>query len=343
MGGTRSTGTPSGYGSAIDAANPLEHIDYRTAKGHVIELWKSRVASDWNRTDLTAAAGTRARAKGDVVGWSHDSIGRQWVVYRATDNHIHALTWVSSSHHWRDTDLTVATHRRTKAASDPTLYIDSVTLTPRPVLVYRGTDHHVHLMIWHVGSSVTAWTDQDVSKAAKWYGKPLGKPSGWASTYPATSRRELHVVFRTANGHVQELYGGFGHAWLHNDLTHISHATVTARSDPQGTVGTDELSQDFEIVAYVGSDHALHKMGYRFFTRIDPPSDHWGDGVLETPVSKMGLWFQNGGESYIVFVGGGHLRDNGRAWGPEITEVNDLTDLTGATTIPAGSTGGYFS
>jgi hypothetical protein len=332
----KATGTPTGYSSRIDPGVPEEHVIYRASTGHLIELWKPDISSTWNKTDLMSAAGTKVKAAGDAVGWSHDSLGRQWIVYRATTGQIHGLTWTKKSGHWKDVNLSAAAHAKVLAAADPTVFIESVSKTPRPVVVYRANDKHVHVLIWTVGTSGLSWHGTDLSDLAKFKGAPLSKPYGWASKAPATTVDELHVVFRTANGHIQELYGSFGHPWKRNDLTAVSKAKVHAVGDIQGTVGTDELLEDYEAVQYKGTDGDLHWMTYSV-------GHHWVDNDLSVTVSRIGLWFQDGGNAYTGYVTGSHLWVLEREWEAENTDINDQTTLFGASTHPATSTGGYFT
>lgn len=348
--GSMAVGTPSGYASAIDPMNPLEHVDYRAINGHVIELWKPVGSATWTRTDLTLASKTKARAAGDVVGWSLDDKGRQFVAYRArAGGHLHLLTWVKTTKLWHDIDVTKAVASHTRAAADPTLLAPIVTSYPittdvakeRPILVVRGVDKHVHLFIWRPGTAITKWQDLDVTAASKWGGKLTGKPYGWTSTYPATRVDELHVVGRTSSGDIEELYGGFGQPWKHSDLTVASGASVVGTGNPQAEIGTDELAQDFQSVVYQANDHAAHSLFYRYYTRIDAPTVGWHDNLFIDVVKWLGL-FQNGGDSYQMYVQSGALWVEGRAWGPELTEAHNLSSEQGAV-APATSANGYFT
>jgi hypothetical protein len=335
----KATGTPTGYASNITPGGPQEHVIYRAANGHLIELWKVDTDTTWNKTDLTSASGTNARAAGDAVSWSHDSLGRQWVVYRAVGGQIHGLTWLSTTSVWRDINLSAAAHTKALALSDPTSYIDSVSLTPRPIVLYRGVDKHVHLLVWTVGGSSLTWHDSDITALAHDNtGAPLGKPYGWVSEAPASSFPELHAVFHTANGHVHELYGGFGHPWKHNDLTVASSTNLLTFNDVQGTVGSDEFSDNFEAVLFRAVGGELNEFLYSA-----TPSVPWEVHDQGVSADRVGLWFQDGFNSYTVYVQGGHLMVGEYEWFNEVNDTSDLTTYFSSTTSPATGTGGYFT
>ncbi|HTY72860.1 MAG TPA: hypothetical protein VMI11_10625 [Actinomycetes bacterium] len=338
----KATGTPYGYSSAIDPTKPEEHVVYRAANGHVIELWKQDYAeTTWHKTDLTSAAGTKARSAGDPLGWSYDTLGRQWVVYRATNGHLHGLTWTRAGDHWKDLDLTRAARTRVKASADPTEFVDSTGATPRAVLVYRGTDRHVHLLAWTVGGAWTAWHDSDVSALAHWTGKPYGRPYGWASEPSATTHAVLNVTVRTVTGHVEQLFGGHGQAWRRHDLTIASGATVRAVSDVQGTVGQDTSFGYAALVQYVGADKHLYRMVL--------PADLTGhpNNRALFAASRAGLWFQDGRSGYTSFLVGRHLWVSQDEWDQGVTQALDLSAGYGPPSYPypapGTGTGGYFT
>ena len=337
------TRTPTGY-SSFEGATPVEHVDYRAQGGHVIELWKRQADDDWTLTDLTDAAHTKATAAGDVVGWGQAyPLQRQWVAYRGSDRHVHALTRAGSTQPWEDIDLSAKAKSGTDAASDPTMFVDSPTSGGSPILVYRGTDDQVHILAWVPGQPPTSWRDTDVSAKARSVYVPVGRPYGWASSQPATVRDELHVVFRTKGGHVAEIFGR-GSRWKDENLSSHGHTDVLAASDIQGSVGTDELGQDFEIIQYRGKDGDLHRMFYRWLTYVELPSDVLSDVSTGLAVSKLGFWLKNQDTADTVYVAGGHLWASERFWGGEVTTDTDLTKRAGTLALAPGSgTGGYFT
>jgi hypothetical protein len=81
-------GDPFGY---MFDAQGTQHVVYRDAAGHVIELWWD-VASGWSVGDLTAVSGAPPAA-GDPAGFAFAPRSTQHVFYRETDGHVHELRW----------------------------------------------------------------------------------------------------------------------------------------------------------------------------------------------------------------------------------------------------------
>jgi len=343
-GGPPAAGTPTGYASVMDGAPAAEHVDYRTASGRVLDLSRSASSVGWRLTDLTASAHTASRAGGDVVGWDQGyPLHRQWVAYRDTDGHLHALTRAATPDSWQDLDLRAAAHVKTTATTDPTMFVDTNSSTANPILVYAGADGDAHVLEWQPGSDVKAWQDTDVSAEAKVKAVPVSRPYGWASTQPATIRDELHVIYRTKDGRVHEFFGGREHQWKETDLYHYGRAMVVATGDVQGSVGTDELGQDFEIIQYRGGDGKLHRIFYRWLSYVEQPADDWSDVSTGVPIRSLGLWLRSQDTADTIYVSGGHLWASERFWGGEVTTDTDLTESAGAQVpAPGTGTGGYF-
>jgi hypothetical protein len=210
-------------------------------------------------------------------------------------------------------------------------------------LVYRSTDDQIHILVWAPGEDPTSWHDTNVSAEARTVFVPAGRPYGFASSQPATIRDELHVVFRTKGNHVVELFGR-GKRWKDENLSKEANTKVHATGDIQGSVGTDELGQDFEIIQYRGEDGDLHRIFYRWLTYVELPADASSDASTGVAISKLGFWLKNPDTAVTVYVSGGHLWASERFWGDEVTTDTDLTELAGALTLaPASGTGGYFT
>jgi hypothetical protein len=259
-------GTPWGW-----VTSTQEHIVYRSSNGHVHELWRSIGVGRWLHTDLTAAAGTSARAAGDVVGWD-DSV--RHVVYRGTDAHLHAFTWDHSALRWRDVDVTVASHLTVKVAVDPRY--DPI----QGKFLYRSTDGHVHLVTW---SGVKA-TDLDVSKVAHAKVPAAGRP-----TYSAGLQQ---ILYLGTDADVHELWQVPGTTrWQETNLTAVSDELNPMMGDPWGWY---DLSGTWWVWC-LGFDGGVYGMGMGTATSpTDPihargPWSSWrmdgvGDFRFSTPL-----------------------------------------------------------
>jgi hypothetical protein len=87
------TGNATGFS---DATGRVEHVFYRGSDSHIHKLQKS-LSGVWQHTDPTTAAGAPANATGDPSSFLIRvesvflSIQYQYVFYRGSDGHIHAL------------------------------------------------------------------------------------------------------------------------------------------------------------------------------------------------------------------------------------------------------------
>ncbi|WP_239335258.1 trypsin-like serine protease, partial [Frankia sp. CiP3] len=81
------TGDPVGY---VFSAESTQHVNYRSADGHIHELWWRK--GHWHHTDLTTTAGAPP-ATGDPVGYVFSAESGRHVNYRSADGHIHELWW----------------------------------------------------------------------------------------------------------------------------------------------------------------------------------------------------------------------------------------------------------
>ena len=251
---TRAIGTPSAWVSQNDV--PEEHLAYRSQDGHVHELWRHTGCGPWVHTDLTKAAGAKARAVGNVAGFG-DSL--RFVMYRGKDGHLHALTWSSTTKKWRDTDVTKLTHATSDDVSEPYIRNGAV--------IYRTANGHVHLL--QRGSH--GWVDTDVWAKAKSKVHALGNPTVYYSSNPAPSVEALHVLFRGTDRHVHELWGPFATGkWYDNDLTKLTGTPANATTDP---VGYPQWFGDFDpglTVSYIGKNGI--SCGFRKETGLDDPT-----------------------------------------------------------------------
>ena len=87
-GAPAAAGDPFGY---VFDAQGTQHVVYRAATGHIIELWWD-AATGWSAGDLTAVSGAPPAA-GDPVGFAFAPRSTQHVFYRGAEGHVHELRW----------------------------------------------------------------------------------------------------------------------------------------------------------------------------------------------------------------------------------------------------------
>lgn len=236
-------GAPCSYAWEQDSS---QHIVYRSADGHIHELWGRATNgqwSGWQHVDLTQAAGAPAAAS-DPAGYIQDDNSSHHVVYRGTDGHIHEL-WRcidgSGQEEWQHIDLTVEAGGAPAAAGDPMGYVWEGDDSSQHV-VYRGVDGHIH-ELWRRkdGSGWEKWLHVDLTTEAGGAPESAGNPVGYAWESDSTQ----HVIYRSADGNVHKLWGRMGTdfpGWQHINLTAETGAPL-ASSDPVGYVWKGDSTQ----------------------------------------------------------------------------------------------------
>ena len=99
FGGPAPDGAPGAY---VFGAQNTEHINYRSADGHINEYWKD--VNGWHHSDLTARTGAPAAVDDGHTGYVFRDQLTQHVNFVSADGHIHELWWQASG--WTHEDLT---------------------------------------------------------------------------------------------------------------------------------------------------------------------------------------------------------------------------------------------
>jgi hypothetical protein len=141
----------------------------------------------------------------------------QNAVYRGIDGRLHGLFWSTGA--VGHDDLT-ALSRAPLPAGDPAAYV--ATTYGLQNVVYRGVDGQLHGLYWStgpVGHDNLSWTVPGAPA-------PAGNPAAYFVARDGTH----HVIYRSGNGHLHELW------WTtsivtRNDLTVLAGAPAAA-SDP---------------------------------------------------------------------------------------------------------------
>ena len=163
---------------------------YRGHDEDLYELWTKGEEAGWG--DLTKAAGATG-AKGNPAIFFNSAAQTLIVPYRGTDDHVHSLFWSTGAvGHENLSDFA----RAPKAAGDPVGYY-----TPHNdahQVTYRGIDGHIHELWWH-GEQAARHTDLTVLAR--------GLPSvSDPAVYCNVGTNTKHAVYRTADGHLHELW-----------------------------------------------------------------------------------------------------------------------------------------
>jgi hypothetical protein len=137
-GAPEAAGDPVAYKTEYDDAH---QISYRGVDGHIHELWWVGTAP-LNYWDLSAVAGAPPAAS-DPSAYVSLRTRTKHVLYRGTDNHVHAIWWAPGAGDPAHVDLTLAA-LAPPAADRPWGFPGATT----EHVVYRGTDGQIHEIRW---------------------------------------------------------------------------------------------------------------------------------------------------------------------------------------------------
>lgn len=274
-----------------------------------------------HHVDRSSLTGARSAASAPTV-LALDAHGIDNVCYRDTSGHLDE-TWRSLSG-MGTADLT-ANARAPGAQGNPFLYYDPAG--DQVVLLFRGGDSHVRSLYWMFGAVGHDLLTGSAPKTA-------GDPAGWFSTHDGFH----HVVYRTSNGHLQELWWQGQGAVGHGDLTAQGRFTAAA-GDPWPYY---DPGRGTNIVAFRGTDRRIRSL-------------YWGQGLglgednlsgtAGTPVAASDpfAWFTAADDSHHVAycAANGHVFEL-RWFGNAPVAGRDLTALSGApAAAPGRVSGGY--
>jgi hypothetical protein len=218
------------------------------------------------------------------------------VVYVTGEGHIHEIALKGT---WQDRDLTAA-------AGAPVTYSGTPQLTAYQrsdgvsMVVYRGTDDHIHSLYLELVRQGTNW--QEV-----WHWADLsaitGSPATATDPYGYVRSDGINTVIYVGNdGHIHELRLEGG--WIWADLTAITGAPAASGSRPVAYVRGDGIN----TIVYKGvSDGHVHEL------RLDV-SWLWADltAISGAPLamSDLSAYVRSDGISTINYAGfDGHIHD----------------------------------
>jgi hypothetical protein len=128
------------------------------------------------------------------------------VVYRGQDDHVHELYYLTASG-WGYADLSALT-RAPAVSGNPHGYLNPNDGIAR--VVHRGADSHIHELAYSTGNG---WAHADLAQLTGTT-PAAGDPCGYVTPFDSVAR----VVYRSADGHVHELFYSPPVGWGHADL-----------------------------------------------------------------------------------------------------------------------------
>jgi hypothetical protein len=236
----KATGNPAGWFSTHDG---FHHVVYRTTDGHLHELWWQGQGGV-GHGDLTAQA-QAVPAAGDPWPYYDPVRSTNIVVFRATDGHIRSLYWGPDGAVGQD-DLS-GYAGTPAAAGDPFAWFTPPEDMHR--VVYRAANGHLHELFW---PNVAPVTGRDLTALS---GAPpaAGNVSGGYNAGDNTQ----HVIFRSGNGRLHELWHFLGDTAAHHvDLT-AAYGAPSAADRPIYYASARAPNQH---VAYRGTNGHIYEL-----------------------------------------------------------------------------------
>jgi hypothetical protein len=261
---SQTAGAPTGSGTPVGyvGKDGYRHVIYRAQDGHLEELWWTG-PNPPGHGDITTNVGA-PHCAGNPTAYQKTS-GENVVIYRGVDQHVHGLYWLTGD--VRHDDLSGFAHAP-MTDGNPAAYYTSHDDTNQ--IVYRGLDGHLHELWWSGNNPVSHW-----NLTASTPGAPAPAPglSGDPVAYYAAGNRTKHVIYRSSDGHLNDL------AWVpgtatptYIDLTAYAVAPLAA-DKPTAFVEAPNT----HYVAYRGNDHQIHEI------RWSQPSNH----LVDLPITDV--------------------------------------------------------
>jgi hypothetical protein len=238
-GAPKAAGDPVGYYAAV---TDTHHIVYRSSDGHLHELDCVGLDTIAYGGNLTAAI-SAPKAAGQPSAFA-GSGGVNIVAYRGVNNHILGLYWLDGPSGLDDLSGFAGTP---PAAGDPFAYYTAHDDTTQ--IVYVGADGHVWELYSPGVAAVVGWDLTAPSGAPR----PAGALAAWYSAGTNTK----HVVYRTGNGQLHEIWwtpGGGTPAWV--NLT-AAYGLPSAADAPAGFTVEGPNTQH---VAYRGAHNHIYEV-----------------------------------------------------------------------------------
>jgi hypothetical protein len=216
-GGPDAADVPSAFADDDDST---QRVDYRSSNGQLHELrWQSQ-GNFWAHSLLSTDPAVPVAVSG-LSSYVSEPGGDLHLDFRAADARMHELLFRAGVG-WQHIGLS-AQAGGPESVGSPTAYPFEAQGTLH--VVYRDTDVHVR-ELW-ASLSDGLWHDNDLTVAAGATTTADGEPAAYAFNDQNTQ----HVFYRTANGHIDELWWNQVQGWQVNDLT-VRTGAPLAESDP---------------------------------------------------------------------------------------------------------------
>ena len=234
-GAPKPSGDPVGY---YVPATDGHHVVYRAGDGHLHEMNWTGVAPVVYGGNLTGAV-SAPPAVGNPSAYSGG--GYNIVVYRGTNGHILSVYWQNGPSGLDDLSGFAGTPA---ADSDPVAYYTAHNDTHQ--IVYRAANGHLYELYWVGVAPVVGW---DLTAAT---GAPaaVGNPSA----YYVGAENTKHVIYRSSDGRLHEIWWYPGQAPGYGDLTAFAGAPLAA----ENPAGFTENGR--QHVAYRGTDARIYEI-----------------------------------------------------------------------------------
>jgi len=217
---------------------------------HVHDLeWND--TGKWSNFDLTSFSGGVPVASGGALTSFLDTIWPdRLILYVGSDQNVHDLVW-SNNGAWHNFDLTAFTGGVPVASGGAlTSFLD--TIWPDRLILYVGSDQHVHDLEW---SNNGAWHNFDLTALTG--GVPVAS-GGALTSFLDTIWPDRLIFYVGSDQHVHDLEWSNNGAWHNFDLTALTGGVPVA-SGGALTSFLDTIWPD-RLIFYVGSDQHVHDL-----------------------------------------------------------------------------------
>jgi hypothetical protein len=240
--GPTAAGNPYSY---LDTVVHQQIILFRGSDGHVHSFYS--LDGGTGHDDISGAARS-PNAAGDPVGTFNPATNTHHIAYRGTDGQLHVVYWIGADGSAQyEGPLRDSRGEAPLPAGDPSMYFDA---RGNNVVVYRGTDNHIHSIYW-------ALDEAGHDALSQFAGTPTARGEPVASYIPEVD--ETQITYRGSDDHLYEIYG-FGDAPAQGwDVTDATPGAPPSASDP--AVYYISASNTKHII-YGSSDGHLHEISW---------------------------------------------------------------------------------
>jgi hypothetical protein len=297
-------GNPFGY--AFNSQG-TQHVVYRGTNNRLNELYKD--AQGWHWTDLSYVAQGAPNGIPDAAGnpfaYAFNSQSTQHVVYRGTNNRLNELHKDAQGWHWTDLSYIAqgAPNGVPDAASDLVGYAFEAQGTQH--VFYRSANNRLNELYsdnqgWH-------WVDLSYVAQGAGAGKEIPDAAGNLSAYVFNSRMTQHIVYRSADNRLNELYWD-SQGWHWVDLSYAAQRTPNGVPDAASDLCAFAYEPDgTQHIVYRGSNNRVNQL------YSDSQGWHWMDlsfvsvgasnGVPDAAGNLFGYVFSVRKTQHVIYRG----------------------------------------